>query len=163
MATNNSSNQSAAGYAVYNGAGTWFGRTITAGAGVTVTNGSGVAGNTVIAATGAGFTWQLVITTTQTIAPSNGYITDDASNVTYTLPATSLLGDEFAITGLLGLWTIDQNAGQQILFGSASTTAGTGGSLAATNVGDSVQCVCVTPGASAVWRVLNAVGNLTVT
>lgn len=110
-----------------------------------------------------GFLWNDVTGATQTIAAENGYITDRGAGVTYTLPASGTLGDTFIITGKLGLWTLAQNANQQITFGSASTTVGVGGSLAATNLGDSITAVCITAGASTVWRVINAVGNITVT
>jgi hypothetical protein len=73
------------------------------------------------------------------------------------------LGDTIKIVGKLGTWSIAQNANQQILIGSASSTVGVGGSVAGTNVGDSIELVVITSGASTVWRSLSFVGNLTVT
>lgn len=110
-----------------------------------------------------GFVWNDITSATQTISVENGYVTDRGGGVTYTLPATASFGDEFIITGKSGLWTLAQNANQQVAIGSASTTVGVGGSLAAANVGDSVWAVCTTAGASTVWRVFNLVGNITVT
>lgn len=110
-----------------------------------------------------GFIWNDVTSATQTVAVQNGYVTDRGGGVTYTLPATAAFGDEFIITGKLGLWTLAQNANQQVTLGSGSTTVGVGGSLAATNLGDSITCVCITGGASTVWRVFASVGNITVT
>jgi len=110
-----------------------------------------------------GFQWNDVTSATQTITAENGYVTDRGAGVTYTLPASGTFGDEFIITGKLGLWTLAQNANQQVTFSSSSSTVGVGGSLAATNLGDSIWCVCTTAGASTIWRVFNSVGNITVT
>lgn len=109
-----------------------------------------------------GFTWHDVTGATQLIAVQNGYVTDRGGGVTYTLPATANFGDEFIITGKQGLWTVAQNANQQILLGSSSTTVGVGGSIAATSVGDSITLVCITAGASTVWRAYASIGNPTI-
>ena len=120
------------------------------------------------AAAPAGVAWVDVTSATQTIAASTGYVTDNATQVTYTLPATPAFGNVFRITGgvsgsATAPWIIAQNAGQQINFGNTSTTVGTGGSIASTFQYDSIECVCVVAGASAVWVVLDSVGNLIVT
>lgn len=115
-----------------------------------------------ISVSGGGFTWVDVTTATQNLAAQTGYVTDH-TNVTYTLPASGTLGDTILIVGKLGITTIAQNANQQILFGSASSTVGTGGSITGTNVGDCMSLICITAGSSTVWRINNAVGNLTVT
>lgn len=162
MATGNSINANSTGIAVYDGAGTWTGRTITAGIGITVTNGSGTAGNPTIAVTSAGFTWNDSTGATATLVAENGYVTDRGGGVTYTLPASGTLGDEIVIVGKLGAWSVAQNANQQILIGSSSSTVGIGGSVASTNVGDCINLVCITAGASTVWRINNSVGNITV-
>lgn len=116
----------------------------------------------------AALTWTDVTSGTQTIAAGTGYVTDNATQVTYTLPATPAFGNIFEITGGVSgastaPWIIAQNAGQQINFGNSSTTVGTGGSIASTLKYDSVRCVCIVAGASAVWNVLSSVGNLVVT
>lgn len=132
--------------------------TITAGTGISVTPGA----NTItIATTGASFTWTDVTGATQTIAVENGYLTDRGGGVTYTLPATASIGDTFKIVGKLGLATITPNANQQLLIGSASGTVGATGTAVATNVGDCIEFVCTTSGASTVWRAANFVGNWT--
>ncbi len=110
-----------------------------------------------------GFTWTDVTTSTQSIAVENGYVTDRGANVTYTLPATATLGQEFIIVGKLGLTTITPNANQQLLMGSSSGTVGVTGTLVATNVGDCVTFVCITAGASTVWRASSWVGSWTLT
>jgi hypothetical protein len=116
--------------------------------------------------TGA-LSWVNVTSGTQAIVASTGYVTDNATQVTYTLPTSPAFGNIFKITGgvsgaATAPWTIAQNAGQQINFGNYSTTVGTGGSLTATLKYDSVELVCVVAGASAVWNVLSSVGNITV-
>jgi hypothetical protein len=256
MATSNDLNIAQAGYVVFDGTATFSGRTFQAGAGITLTNPDGTAGNTTISltggssaiesvnvdtTTGAGtnpvlptagaititggqyasgtfgtrvitavstaastlaieaqisstnatslatknglshynstqfsvdangfvssitgsFTWVDVTTATQTLAVQTGYVTDH-TNVTYTLPATANLGDQIRIVGKLGITTIAQNAGQQILMSSASSTVGATGSIVGTNVGDCVWLVCVTAGASTVWRGESFVGNWTI-
>jgi hypothetical protein len=132
---------------------------LTPGTGITITNG---AGTITIASTGGGFTWTDVTGATQALLAQNGYVTDH-TNVTYTLPASGALGDIIKIVGKLGITTIAQNANQQILIGSASSTVGVGGSVAGTNVGDCIELICITAGASTVWRSDSLIGNWTVT
>lgn len=163
MATGNSINANSAGIAVYDGAGTWTGRTLTAGnAGVIIVNGNGVSGNPAISIVGGGFPWTDVTTATQAMLSNNGYVTDRSGGVTYTLPASGTEGDIMWVSGKLGAWTVAQNANQQILLGSSSTTVGVSGSLASTNVGDCIQLLCTTAGASTIWRVISSMGNITV-
>jgi hypothetical protein len=110
-----------------------------------------------------GLTWS-VITADQSVVASHGYICNKGTLLTLTLPASSTAGDLFNVTGIniaLG-WKIAQNASQQIFFGTSSTTAGTGGSLASTAIRDSLQLVCVTGGSSSVWQVYGSIGNVTV-
>lgn len=133
--------------------------TLTAGAGISITNGSNAI---TISNTAGGFAWTDVTTATQALVAQNGYVTDRGDGVTYTLPATGTFGDEIRIVGKLGLATIAQNAGQQILLGSSSSTVGVAGSLAATNVGDCIGLICITAGASAIWRADTVIGNWTV-
>ena len=123
------------------------------------TNGSGVPA---WVATTPAVTWNDSTGATVTLVAANGYVTDRGGGVTYTLPASGTLGDYIQIVGKLGAWSVAQNANQQILFGSSSSTVGVTGSIASTNVGDCVEMVCITAGASTVWRVKNAVGNITV-
>lgn len=160
MATANAINANSAGLVAYDGAGTFTGRTLTAGnAAVTVTNGNGTGGNPTISVTGAGFPFTDVTTATQTLATNNGYVTDRAGGVTYTLPTTAAEGDMIIIAGKLGAWTVNYTTSQQILMGSASATVTTG-SIASTNVGDCVWLLCTT--ANNIFRVINAVGNITI-
>lgn len=163
MATANSINANSSGIAVYDAAGTWVGRTLTAGnAGVSITNGSGVSGNPTISVTGAGFPWTDITGATQTLAINNGYVTNRSGGVAYTLPTTATEGDMIWIAGKLGAWSVAQAANQQILIGSVSSTVGVTGSIASTNVGDCVLLLATTGGASTIWRAVNLVGNITV-
>ena len=116
----------------------------------------------------AGVAWVDVTASTQTIAASTGYVTDNATQVTYTLPATPVFGDVFEITGgvsgaATAPWVIAQNSGQSMHLGNSTTTTGTGGSIASTLQYDSIKCICVVAGASAVWNVISSVGNFIVT
>jgi hypothetical protein len=133
--------------------------TLTAGAGVSITNG---AGSITISASGAGFTWNTVSGSTQTIAAANGYIANDSgAQVVFTLPASGTVGDTFQILGMSADgWSIHQNASQYIQFGALVTTTGTGGSLTSSNQYDSVTITCVVTNNG--WQVTTAVGNLTI-
>lgn len=112
--------------------------------------------------------WIDVTSGSQTLAANKGYVTDNATQVTYLLPASPAFGDIFEVTGgVLGAatapWIVTQNALQQINFGNSATTIGIGGSIASTLQYDTIKCVCIVAGASAVWNVIAAVGNLVVT
>lgn len=133
--------------------------TLTAGTGVTISNG---AGSITINAAGGGLTWTVVTGTTQAAAVNNGYIANNAGLVTVTLPATSAVGDTVAVTGINNAtgWKVAQNAGNQIFFGTQSTTSGTGGSLASTATRDTVYLVCMV--ANGAWNVVGSIGNITI-
>lgn len=106
-------------------------------------------------------TWVDVTGTTQAMAVNTGYIANNASLVTLTLPATAAQGTIMRIAGNgAGGWLLAQNASQTVKFGNAATTSGTGGSLASTDAGDAIEILCTS--ANTTWRVLGAVGNLTV-
>lgn len=131
--------------------------TLTAGTGISITN---AAGSITIDATATGVVWNDVTGTTQTISENNGYFADNAGTVTFTLPATSTIGDTFFICGIQGDWTISQAAGQQIALGTQASTVGVTGTVSSTAVGDSIMCVATNTGASSIWRIISAVGNL---
>ena len=132
--------------------------TLTAGTGVSITN---AAGSITIASSGGGLTWTDVTGTSQAMAVNNGYTANNSSLVTLTLPATAVYGSILRVCGKgTGGWTIAQNAGQSINFGSAATTVGAGGSLSSTNTFDVVEILCTV--ANTTFTVLNSVGNLTV-
>jgi hypothetical protein len=111
-----------------------------------------------------GLTWS-VITADQNITVGNGYICNKSGLLTLTLPASPAAGNLFSVTGMNSAtgWKIAQNANQVIHFGTLNTTTGITGSIASTNIRDSVSLVCVVAGSSAEWNVLTSVGNITVT
>lgn len=130
--------------------------TITAGSGISVTNG---AGSISIAATAGGFTWQAV-TTNQTAAANNGYFVTSGA-LTVALPAVSAVGDTFEVALAGGTsWTITQAAGQQIFYANSSTTLGATGTLGSTANGDVARLVCRV--ANTTWQVVSDMGNLNV-
>ena len=139
--------------------------TITAGSGITVTP---TANTITIAMSGstAGFTWNDVTTPTQTMVANNGYVADNAAQVTMTLPATAAFGTMIRVTGGLsglstGSWKIAQPAGVQIHYGNQNTTRGVTGSLTSTNQYDAIEMVCVV--ANTDWTVSSGTqGNITV-
>jgi hypothetical protein len=131
--------------------------TITAGTNISVTNGAGAI---TIASTGASLPYTEITTATQAITTNNAYGANRGGGVAFSLPATSAIGTLFEITGIAGLWSITQAAGQQIKMGNTTTTLGAGGSLTATDAGDCIRCKCIV--ADTIWRVMDAVGNLTV-
>ena len=124
-----------------------------------MTSGSG---NTVtITATGGGFTWNVVTSATNPniMAANNGYITKGASQVVLTLPAAANVGDMYSIVGYGNLWQLQQNANQQVFFGTGMTTLGIGGSLTATAIKDRIEILCVT--ANLEFEIITSMGNIT--
>jgi hypothetical protein len=149
---------------------TFQGNTGTATADMNVLNIIGTGGvvvtgdnsNTLTISISSDFTWNVVTSANNpvTIANLNGYIAKGASPVQFILPASSVIGDTFQIKGLTNLWTLAQNAGQTIALGYVTTTAGVGGSMAATQVKDGLEILCVT--ANTEFEVLDCIGNPTI-
>lgn len=133
--------------------------TLSAGTGISITNG---AGSITVNSSGGGLTWTDVTGATQSMAANNGYTSNDGSTlVTFTLPAAAAYGTIIAVVGKAsGLWSIAQNTGQTIHFGSTNTTTGTGGSLSSTKQYDVVYLL--TTIANTDFTVLQSIGNLTV-
>ena len=110
---------------------------------------------------GGGITWNEITGTTQSASADNGYITNNESLVTVTLPSTCAVGKTICVAGKgSGLWKIAQNAGQQIIFGNKNSTSGTSGYIASLYQYDSVELLCIT--ADTVFSVIGAVGDLDV-
>jgi len=109
----------------------------------------------------SGTAWS-VITGDQTAVVNNGYICNKGSALLLALPTTSAAGTTLEVTGIntaLG-WKITQAAGQQIFFGTSSTTAGATGFLQSSATRDSIKLVCVV--ANLTWNVLSSIGNITI-
>ena len=127
---------------------------------VLTANGAGTA-PTFQASGGGGMQWNSVSGTTQAILGGKGYVPTNTALTTLTLPATADFGTTVAVAGLgTGGWKIAQNSGQKVIFGSYSTTTGTGGALYSSTPNDVVTLLCVT--ADTTWSVISAVGNLIV-
>lgn len=120
------------------------------------------AGNTItINGSGVGVPWSEETTTPVTMVSNNGYIANDTSLITLTLPTTAAIGDVIRVTGEgSGGWRIAQPAGVTIFFGNQNTTTGVGGYLEFTHRRDTVELVCVT--ANLDWNVISSIGNITV-
>lgn len=131
---------------------------LSAGTGISIANG---AGSITISAAGGGLSWTVVTGATQVMAVNNGYIANRAGTVAFTLPTTSAVGDVVAVTGINTAtgWSIAYTTNQQIFFGTASATVTTG-SLASTNIRDTVFLLCVV--ANLTWNVVDSIGNITV-
>ncbi len=130
--------------------------TLTAGAGISITNG---AGSITIASSGA-LVWT-AIGASQTLAVNNGYFCTGGAALSLLLPPVSAVGDEVEVS-LDGSasFIITQGAGQQIRMGTSLTTLGAGGSIASNAQGDSLRLVCSV--ANLKWNVVSSIGNLTI-
>jgi len=93
---------------------------------------------------------------------NSGYVSTGGALSTFTLPAIAVLGDVFEIIGEgAGGWTIAQNAGQSIRYGTAVSTTGVGGSVASINRYDTIQITCTA--ANTTFAVTKSVGILNIT
>jgi hypothetical protein len=129
--------------------------TITAGTGISVTNG---ANSITIASTGGGQTWSTITAATLAAAINNSYILNHAATpCVVTLPATAAIGSKICIRGLAGSggWTATANTGQTIQFGNTASTSA--GSWSSTNAGDSCDIECVV--ANTTWTLTNCVST----
>lgn len=153
---------SSTGLAVRSASDTWVQRTITAGTGVSVSNGDGVSGNPVVNAIGGGVTWTDVSGTSQSMAVNNGYTANNVGLVTLTLPTTAVYGSVLVVVGKgSGKWKIAQNASQLIHFNGTDTTTGAGGSLQAVSQYDCIELVCTV--ADTTWTVRNVISKSGIT
>lgn len=130
--------------------------TLTAGTGISIANGSN---SITISASGGGMTWTNITGATQTIAVNNGYFANNASQVTFTLPASATIGDIFRIADMQGGFIIAQNANQQILFNASATTVGVTGQIINSGSGAAIELVATNTSASTVWRVISSSSN----
>lgn len=131
---------------------------LTGGTGISVTNGPG---SITISSTGGGIFWNDVTGTSASASANNGYLADNASLVTITLPVTCAQFGVIAVAGFgAGGWKIAQNSGQNIQIGQIGTTSGVAGFLASTNRYDVVYMLCVV--ANTTFLVLDSMGNITV-
>lgn len=128
---------------------------ITAGTGITVTPGSGSITIAAVATPG-GLTWAGITGTTQAAAVDFGYIVQNASATTITLPATAPLGAIIAVQGLgAGGWVITANSGQTIQVGQTVTSSG--GTVTSANAFDAIELIAVV--ADTTWAMRGPVSS----
>lgn len=109
----------------------------------------------------ASLSWSVITGTSQAAQINSGYVVNSATLSTITLPATAAVGSLLEVVGVgAGGWRVAQGAGQQIIFGSISNTAGTGGQLNSTHQRDCIRLVNIVPDTT--WQVVSSVGNIDV-
>jgi hypothetical protein len=109
--------------------------------------------------TGGGISWLDVTGATQGLTANRGYYANrGAGNVAFTLPISAARDTIIRIVGIQNGWTVAQNAGQQIVYGTASTTIGVGGSLASTSARNSFEMICIVQNTT--WQIISSVGNI---
>lgn len=109
-------------------------------------------------------TWSVVSAATKQIIVGEGYFSAFAGTLVYTLPATPVVGDTFAVVATASgdLWQVVENTGDTIIFGTLTTTATTG-SLTATHQGDTVEAVCyIASGGGNTWIITDSAGSITI-
>lgn len=105
------------------------------------------------------FAWQMQTTTPVTLVADTGYIMNNASLITATLPTTAAVGSIIRIAGYgAGGWRLNQNASQIVHTDDGDTTTGTGGYIVSTSRYNVIEMICVV--ANTEWVVLSTQGNL---
>lgn len=114
--------------------------------GVNVRFNPSVFGSQVVVVTGA----------TQSMSTNTIYIANDVSSlVTFSLPASSSVGDRISVIGQSSSgWIITQGTGQQIQISPNQTTLGATGTLASTHQYDSLNLICIV--ANTIWTAFGA-------
>ena len=121
------------------------------------------AGNTVtITATATpSFTWTIDTTSPISVNADEGHISSTVP-ITYNLPPTCTVGDEFAFVQLEAvpnIFTLQAQAGQTIRVGNLlSSVAGT---VSSTDIGDTLELLCVATDTQFIVR--NSIGNFNLT
>lgn len=126
---------------------TYTAATLTAGTGISISNG---AGTITISSPDSGIAWSGIAGTTQAAAVNSGYIVQNASQTTITLPATAAIGDVVSVRGLGAAgWILAANTGQTIKYITATTSSG--GTLTSAEQYDTVDVTCIV--ANTTWVV----------
>lgn len=106
-------------------------------------NGVSFNGTANIVISAPAFNYNTTTGTSASLAAGNAYFANNASLVTYTLPSTAAVGDQFKIYYQgAGGYSVAQNSGQSIIAGNTTTTTGTGGSISSTAAGDIITITC---------------------
>jgi hypothetical protein len=155
----NSLNITASGYVVFDGTATFTGRTFQAGSGISLTNASGVSGNTTIATTGTVLGAWTDEATSFNALKNNGYFV--TATATATLPASPAQGDTiaFEVDGVGSLLTIQANTGQIIRLGKTVTASA--GTAVNNFQGDAI--VLVYRASDTSWQSIQSIGTWTLT
>jgi hypothetical protein len=136
---------------------------LVAGSGVSIVYGSGTItiSSSGGGGSGGGFTWTNVTSASNpiTLAPGTSYVASGGSPVVFILPASASLGDSYQIVGNGNLWQLTQNAGQSIVLGNQSSTAGVFGNVTATLPTDCSIISCIQP--SSLFTIRSPQGNPT--
>ncbi len=116
--------------------------TLTAGTNISITNGSN---SITIASTAVSLSWTTVTGTSQAMTSNKGYIANNASLVTFTLPSSPNVGDIVAVVGEgAGGWQINAAATQTIYVGNVNSSSDGTGYIASTTPQDAIQLICYT-------------------
>lgn len=108
---------------------------------------------------GSSITWEAITGSIQ-MQVNRGYICNGLSLQTLILPSSAILGDQLHISAQgTGLYRIAQNAGQQIRFGSRTTSLGISGRIDSLVQGDSITLLYA---GSNLWSVVFSSGNFDV-
>jgi hypothetical protein len=130
--------------------------TLTAGAGVSITN---AAGSITIAATGGGLAIATISGTTQTAAVNTKYFALNSGQTTLTLPAVYAVGDVVALIGATantGGWIVATASGDTIRVNNATTSA-SGTVTSAAIAGQCIYLECDVANTS--WIMTNTVST----
>lgn len=96
---------------------------------------------------------------TAVMVPFKAYRPTNASLTTFTLPASCPEGAVISIEGMgAGGWAIAQGAGQMIVYGDLSTTAGVAGKVSSLHERDVIKLRCIA--ADTTYQVISSIGNL---
>lgn len=122
---------------------------------ITVT---GNAGTNTLTISDMDSSWSSISASTGMAVNKGYFCVSPGGALVLTLPAVSVQGDviQIALDGATS-WTIAQLAGQSIVCGNVTTTAGVTGSLISTQPGDSVRMICRV--ANTRWVVVSSVGS----
>lgn len=86
------------------------------------------------------------INVAQQLFINNGYEFTNPIPATFNLPLVAAYGQILQLVSYTAqICTISQAAGQQIQAGNVATTLGIGGSIATSNIGDSITLLCIVP------------------
>lgn len=110
-------------------------------------------GNTITVTASGGMNWFEITATSQSMAANSGYIANNASTVTLSLPASSAIGDLIEVQGKgAGGWSIVPGASQTIHHGTSSASGASAETIDSTEQYDGLKMVCIT--ANTTWAVL---------